>query len=456
MKTLKSKKILFLLLLLSLIVSSFSFQRQRVEKRRPREAFTQRREILSLNGGQPFRLQGPRYVPGQVLVKFKPTLRDQLIEATMAAYASKKIRRIPRLDVYQLQIPKYISVEEMVYALNQNPDVEYAEPNYIARIAVTPNDTLFQYQYALHNSGQEIGISGTPQGKASADIKATAAWEETKGKEEDLIAVIDSGVDFLHPDIKNKVKSGGRDFVNNDFDATDDHGHGTFVAGIAAADTNNNEGVAGVAWNCKILPVKVIDKEGSGEYSWLVDAIIWAADNGANVISLSLGGEEPADSLRDALKYAHDKGVVIVAAAGNDNATVLYPAAYDEFCLAVAATDYNDSRTSWSNFGPEVDVAAPGERIVGPVPTWFWPSQGEKEAIPYAFGQGTSAATPHVAGLAALLKSLKPWLTVDQIMDIIRYSADDVNSAEHKGKDEFIGYGRINMEKALVPIKISR
>jgi thermitase len=122
----------------------------------------------------------------------------------------------------------------------------------------------------------------------------------------------------------------------------------------------------------------------------------------------------------------------------------------------VAATDYNDSRPSWSNFGPEVDVAAPGERILGPVPTWYWSGLGETDAPPYAFGSGTSAAAPHVAGMAALLKSFKSWLTVEQVMDIIRYTADDVNSAEYKGKDEFIGYGRINMEKAVVPIKITR
>jgi hypothetical protein len=455
MKILKTKRIIFLLLLLSLFVTAFSFQRQRVvREKRQRETYSPCAEIRSLNAGQPFRLQGFRYVPGQVLVKFKPTLRDQLIEPTIAAYASKKIRRIPRLDVYQIQIPRYITVEQMVYALNQNPDVEYAEPNFLAHIAVTPNDPFFKYQYALQNSGQEIGVTGAPRGTSGADIKATAAWAETEGNAENLIAVIDSGVDLSHPDLKNKVVSGGRDFVNDDFDATDDLGHGTFVAGISAAETNNNEGGAGVAWNCKILPVKVIDKEGYGDYSWLVEAIIWAADNGAAVINLSLGGDEPANSLRDALKYAHDKGVVIAASAGNDGGAVLYPAAYDEYCLAVAATDYDDSRMSWSNFGSEVDIAAPGERVFGPVPTWFWPEQGDNETIPYAFASGTSAAAPHVAGLAALLKSLKPWLTVDQIMDIIRFTADDVNSTQYKGKDEFIGYGRIDMEKALVPIKI--
>ncbi len=456
MKILTTKKIAFFLLLLCLIVTAFSFQRQKVERGRQRETRFRPREIRSLNGGRPFHIQGPRYVPGQVLVKFKPTLQNQLIDAAVAAYSSKKIKKIPRLEVYQLRIPKNITVEEMVYALNQNPDVEYAEPNFIARIALPPNDPLFRVQYALLNTGQELGIPGAPGGKAGADIKATTAWVETKGSADDIIASIDSGVDFSHPDLRNKVVSRGRDFVNNDFDATDDVGHGTFVAGIAAADTDNNEGVAGVAWNCRILPIKVIDENGEGDYSWLVEAIIWAADNGADVISISLGGEDSSDSLRDALQYAHDKGIVIAASAGNEGDSVLYPAAYDEYCLAVAATDYNDVRMSWSNSGPEVDVAAPGENVIGLVPTWFWPSQGYPGEIPYALGSGTSASAPHIAGMAALLKSVKPWLTADQVMDIIRYTADDVNSAENKGKDDFIGYGRINMEKALVPIKISK
>ncbi|MFQ6038324.1 MAG: S8 family serine peptidase, partial [Candidatus Aminicenantales bacterium] len=147
---------------------------------------------------------------------------------------------------------------------------------------------------------------------------------------------------------------------------------------------------------------------------------------------------------------AFDKGLVCVASAGNESAAVLYPAAYEAYCLAVAATDYDDLRPTWSNFGPEVDVAAPGVRIVSCVPTWYW---GEG-SIPYGFLGGTSTAAPHVAGMAALIKSLKPWLEPEDIMDVIRFSADDVNAGEYPGKDEFIGYGRINMEKALIPIKI--
>lgn len=404
-----------------------------------------------MNKGLPFHSKGNRYASDQILVKFKPSLTSQAIEATIAAYQTKKLKRIPKIDVYQLQIPKSVTVEEMLFVLRQNPDVEYAEPNYIASIAITPNDTLFKYQYALNNSGQEIGIPGSPQGQADADIKAPSAWEETKGDEKILIAVIDTGVDLEHPDIKDKIYSSGRDFVNDDFDATDDNGHGTHVAGIAAAETNNDEGIAGVAWNCKILPVKSMDEEGSGYYSGIEDGIRWAADNGADVINLSLGGDVPAQSLEDAVKYAFAKNVIIVAAAGNDSTSVLFPAAYDDYCLAVAATDYEDFRPDWSNFGPEVDVAAPGVRVISLVPTWFW----GPDSLPYAFGSGTSMSTPHVAGLAALIKGLKPRLKPGEIMNVIRYSADDVNSADNPGKDELIGYGRIDMEKALVPIKIT-
>lgn len=416
-----------------------------------------------MNAGHPFRYQGPPYVPGEILVKFNTALSEQRIEATIDAYNSKKIKRIPRIDVFELEIPKETTVEEMIYVLSQNPDIEYVEPNYVASIATTPNDTLFKYQYALYNSGQKIApvdIPGVPSGKQRADIKATAAWEETKGDEGLVIAVIDSGVDLRHQDIKNKIKSSGRDFVNDDFDATDDNGHGTHVAGIAAAETNNNEGIAGVAWNCKILPIKVMDKDGSGEYAWVAQGVIYAADNGASVINLSIGGPSPSQTLLNALKYAYEEDVVIISAAGNEGSSVLYPAAYDNYCLAVAATDYNDERVTFSktegtwesNFGPEVDVAAPGDWIVSLWPTALTPSR----FAPYLWASGTSMATAHVAGLAALIKSIKPWLKPKEIMDIIRFSADDVNSTQYPGKDEFIGYGRINMEKALVPIKIKK
>lgn len=454
MKTSKKEKIIHFSVLIFILFSLVSFQSFRYDKRRNHRQSDFRGEIRCLNQSRPFRSRGIEYASDQVLVKFRPTLSTQAVKTTLAAYETKMMKRIPRVDVYQLRIPEGTNVEEMLYVLRQNPDIEYAAPNYKAYITVTPNDLLFQYQYSLYNRGQRIApgdIPGAPIGKQNADIKAISAWDETKGNEEIVIAMLDTGIDFNHIDIKNKIYSSGYDFVNDDSDPTDDHWHGTFVAGIAAAETNNNEGIAGVAWNCKILPVKVMDEEGSGYYSWVIEGIIWAVDNGASVINLSLGGDVEDQSLENAVKYAYDNDVVIVASAGNDSGSVLYPAAYDAYCLAVAASDYDDSSAEWSNFGPEVDVAAPGDWIVGLYPEYLTP----EGFLPYVWASGTSAAAPHVSGLAAMIKSIKPWLTSSEVMNVIRYSADDVNASEYPGKDDFIGYGRINMEKALVPIRIT-
>lgn len=397
--------------------------------------------------------QGPGYAPGQVLVKFRRSAPRMLQAATLAAYGSRAVFRVNRLDVYTIEIPEGTTVEEMIGALARNPDVEYAHPNHVFNASLTPNDSLFKYQYALSNTGQLIGsVPGSPTGKASADIKAPAAWEETTGAESVTVAVLDSGVDLTHPDLKDNIKNSGRDFVNNDFDASDDFVHGTLVAGIIAASTDNGEGIAGVAWKCKILPVKVLNDAGTGTTDKIAQAVIWAADNGASIINMSLGGPAGDETLRSALRYAYEKGVTLVAAAGNAAGPVYFPAAYDNYVFAVAATDYNDVRASFSNIGAEIDAAAPGVRILSTVPTWFFgPS-----SLPYGYSDGTSLAAPHVAGLAALIKSLKPSLTPAQIMNVIRFSADDVNSSGYAGKDEFLGYGRINLEKALVPLLLEK
>lgn len=393
----------------------------------------------------------PDFSRNHILVDFLSSASSQNIGSTLAHFGVKTHKKLSVLNTYKVAIPDGGTVEETIYALNLHPLVKYARPDYIAGICVTPNDTFFSYQYGLYNSGQSIGVPGSPQGTSRADIKATAAWEESKGDSELLIAIIDTGVDLLHPDLVNKIASDGHDFVNNDQDATDDQGHGTMVAGVAAAETNNNEGVAGVAWNCRVLPVKVMDSDGTGLYSWIIEGIVWAVDNGASVINLSIGGTASDPALEAAVKYAFDNDVVVIASAGNDAEAVLFPAAYDDYCLAVGATDYNDTSVSWSNFGPEVDVAAPGERIATSFPTWYW----GPGSIPYGFADGTSFSAPFVAGFAALLKSLKPWMSTDEIMNVIRYSSDDINSTDFPGPDDYIGYGRINMETALLPLKIT-
>jgi subtilisin family serine protease len=402
--------------------------------------------------GLPRSQDDPDCVPGEVLLKFKPSVPIPMKALALAALRSRVQARISPLDVYVVQIPEDATVAEMVEAFGRNPDVAYVQPNYIYRACLTPNDKYFEDQYALFNKGQQIGwVPGSPQGKPSADIKATSAWEETTGVAGVVIGVIDTGVDLTHPDLKNKIKSPGYDFVNGDADATDDHGHGTMVAGIAAAETNNYEGIAGVAWNSKILPVKVLNQYGSGSTVAIVNGILWAVDNGAQILNLSFGAPAKDNAVEEALKYAFEtKGAFIAAAAGNDNTAVYYPAAYDRYVCATAATDYNDQRTTWSNFGPEIDVAAPGDKIITTYPVALTPAGFQ----PYKFQDGTSMASAHVAGLAALIRGIKPSLTPSDVMNIIRYAADDVNSSIYKGRDVFIGYGRINMEKALVPLKI--
>ena len=393
------------------------------------------------------------YVPGQVLLKFRSWVPVWRRVAALSNVRSRAISRITRLDVFVVQIPDEAKVEDMVTAFNRNPDIEYAEPNHIFRAAVTPNDIYFKYQYALFNKGQDIDwVPGGPQGKPSADIKASSAWEETTGKEDVIIGILDTGVDLTHEDLKNKILP-GYDFVNDDPDPTDDHYHGTMVAGVVGAETNNGRGIAGIAWKGKILPVKVLNDYGEGRASDIAAGISWAVEHGAKILNLSFAAPSENITLGTALKDAFEnQDVFIAAAAGNDNTAVYYPAAYEKYVCAVAATDYNDERAVYSNFGAEIDCAAPGEKILTTIPSYLITPLAP---FPYGYGWGTSMASAHVAGLAALIKSIKPSLKPGQIMNIIRYSADDVNASVYKGKDEFLGYGRINMEKALVPLKIS-
>ncbi|WP_235427239.1 S8 family peptidase [Cohnella kolymensis] len=215
----------------------------------------------------------------------------------------------------------------------------------------------------------------------------------------------------------------------------DDVGHGTHVAGIIAAEVNNNEGVAGMTWYTKIMPVKVLDSSGSGSTYSVSQGIIWAVDHGAHIINMSLGNYAQASFLHDALKYAHDRGVILIAASGNDNTDRPgYPAAYPEV-LGVAATDPNGVRAEYSNYGDYIDVAAPGTSIPSTYP-------GSR----YAALSGTSMACPHVAALASLVKAANPNLGNDEVLDLLRKTAKDLGPA---GKDNNFGYGEIDVRAAL-------
>jgi thermitase len=198
------------------------------------------------------------------------------------------------------------------------------------------------------------------------------------------------------------------------------------------------------------MPIKVTDGDGYGSYLAISYGMRYAVDNGARVINLSLGGRNSSFILEDACAYCYDNGAVMAASAGNTNTAVGYPAAYDEYCLAVAATDANDERTNWSNYGPQIDVAAPGYFVWG---AYYSPDEPDN-LNSYTWNSGTSFATPHVSGAAALVMSHKPHLTNTQIMALIKYTADDVNASQHPGIDDYLGYGRINIKTLLGPYEL--
>ncbi|MBU1185692.1 MAG: S8 family serine peptidase [Acidobacteria bacterium] len=390
------------------------------------------------------------WAENRLIVKFRSGADAVRIGCFLSQNGVSISRSIPRLGVTELILPEGTTVPEMMGVFNRCPDVEFVEPDYRTFICAQPNDTFFPYQYALSNTGQWIGPPGSVRGTIGADMGALDAWDETRGDPSVVVAVIDSGIDLTHPDLQDGILDGGWNFIDDNADVTDDNGHGTFITGVIAAGWNNGVGISGVAPGCRILPIKGIDAVGLGYASAMIHAIIWAMDQDVDIINLSVGAEGPSRALESALKYAYDHDVVVVASTGNRRGPVSYPAAYTDYCLAVSGTNFRDEFLTMSNYGPEVDVAAPGERVFGCLPTWSVP----EDAFPYGFLTGTSIAAAHVSGLAALLRSLKPWLTAADVMKVIRFTADDVNRAVFPGRDDLIGYGRVHMGKALIPHRV--
>lgn len=270
-------------------------------------------------------------------------------------------------------------------------------------------------------------------------LELTWAWRFSMGDPGIIVAVVDSGVNASHPDLNGRVLA-GYDFVNGDNDPQDDHGHGTHVSGIIAAVANNGIGMAGVCPLCSILPVKVLDANNTGTWSNVAAGIVYAVDNDARVINLSLGGNSNTQFMQDAISYAVENGVLVVAAAGNGRSDeYFYPAAL-ESVLSVSATRQDDTRWSLSNFGSWIDVAAPGYAIFSTYHALDNYYNG------YTFMSGTSMAAPHVAGLAGLLLSQQPGRTPADLRRLILESATDLGEP---GPDIYFGAGRINANRAL-------
>ena len=405
------------------------------------------------------RLLTAEHVEGEIIVKFKDAIAaDPAVLADIAKVAhsrtgatiKKAFRGLKGLQ--QVAIPQTIPLRQALEYYLLDPGVEYAEPNYIYYADVIPNDPSFSQLWGLNNTGQTGGVS-------DADIDAPEAWNMSTGSVSVVVAVVDSGVDYNHADLNANIwrNTGetsctdgvdndgngyvddcrGWDFVNNDNNPLDDNDHGTHVSGTIAAEGNNGTGVTGINWTAKIMPLKFLNRRGSGTTADAVEAILYANANGAHVINNSWGGGAYSQALKDAIDASP---AVVVCAAGNDGAnndtTASYPSNYTSANLiAVAATDDTDSLASFSNYGvTTVDLGAPGVNIYSTIPNGS-----------YASYSGTSMATPHVSGVAGLVKSLNPGFTNLEIRSRILNTVDPKGSLSGKVATG----GRLNAFSAL-------
>ncbi|OGK21528.1 hypothetical protein A3C23_04795 [Candidatus Roizmanbacteria bacterium RIFCSPHIGHO2_02_FULL_37_13b] len=363
---------------------------------------------------------------------------DRIIIRTRQVESISKVQEMTkRLNlrfIRQLKIPKTYSVglptnkiSQYVSLLKSDPMIEFIEPDYKVQALELTDDP------GIINNAQ-WGMF-----KIIAAGNDTSAWTSTKGSPSTRIAIVDSGIDQNHSDLSQKivVQRNCTDEISID----DIYGHGTHVAGIAAAETNNNLGVAGVGYNSSLINAKALDNHGSGYHSWIAECIRFAVDNNASVVNLSLGGSVGTQTLKDAIDYAWTKGAVVTCAAGNTGKSkAQYPALYDN-CIAVAAIDKNDVKASFSTYGASwVDVAAPGTNIYSTMPN----HTNNIGPINYGNLSGTSMSTPHVSGLAGLLRSMDNNFSNVQIRSLIEINADNIS-----GTGNYWRYGRINAFRSV-------
>ena len=373
--------------------------------------------------------KGARFSPGEVLVRLREQAPGPAVEAAKQAVGASKQRELKHLRVERWKVPAGKELEAIA-RLSRDPAVEVAQPNYIYQALADPAAVPATAQALPNDPGlsQQWGLS---------HVGAFEAWNTTSGDPSVVVAVIDSGLDFTHPDRPVNLVP-GHNYVNpNDPNhPTDDFGHGTKVTGIIAAATNNGIGVAGVASRVSVMELKALDSTGWGTEFDVAEAIDYAANNGVRIINLSLGGTTDDQFMRDATNYAYGKGVLLVAAAGNAGSITppVYPAAYPHV-LAVAATDSTDQVAYFSLPGDYLDLAAPGVSI-------YSTAMGGS----YESGSGTSFAAPHVAGVAALVWAARPSLTVDEVHSLLRATARDIGAP---GWDAQTGWGLVDAAAAV-------
>lgn len=402
----------------------------------------------------------PPYVPGEIIVHFRtdatPAMRMALAHVDAPTVHVRRTEEHADYELWRIDDTN-VCVETWAAEMTRNPAVAFAEPNYIYSIHKTPNDPLFPELWGLHNTGQHDGVPG-------ADISATAAWHYTVGTDI-IVAVIDTGVDYTHPDLVSNMwrnpgevidgtDNDGNGYVDDIFginpidgtsDPLDNHGHGTHVAGTIAAQGNNNEGIVGVCWHARIMALRAFNDQGYGDAFAILETIDYAINHGARIINASWGGASYSYALVNAIGRAQAADVLFVAAAGNgdifgnginNDITPHYPASYsNENIIAVAASDRTENLTWFSNYGSNsVHLAAPGRAILSCVPGGGYESWG-----------GTSMATPHVVGAAALLLSFNPHLRFHEIKDTLLTHVDV--SSNYIGK--LITGGRLNVAAPL-------
>lgn len=425
--------------------------------------------LNDINSATPSGLVAQEYVPGEMLVGFQPGARQKLAEVRSSIGASL-VKELREIRAEHWRLPPGLDVERAVRVVSANPNIRYAEPNYIVsadQLPSSPNDEYRSDLWAMHNLGQSGGTS-------NADINAPEAWQISTGSQNVVIGVIDTGIDYTHPDLQNNIWSNpgetgldgaghdratngidddnngyvddvrGWDFVNGDNDPKDDNGHGTHVSGTIGAEGNNSVGVVGVNWHVRLMPLKFLNSSGQGTTTDAINAILYASkfkdSSGANIVRItsnSWGGGKRSSALQDAIT---NSGALFVAAAGNSGSNqVDYPAGYSSAnIISVAATDHNDNLATFSNYSSNwVDLGAPGVNIISTYP-------GNQ----YKSLNGTSMACPHVSGVAGLIMAASPGLTNTEVKARIMNAVDPIPALAGKT----VTGGRLNAGRALLAL----
>ena len=365
------------------------------------------------------------FILDEVVIGPAVSERDRDFEKLLVDLGLSIVRREPELGALVARHSGTRRIEAVVEQLERAPQIAWAEPNYVATVSQCNHSPFF--------------TGADPVGKINAKVfeslGVAQAWELTRGREEIVIAVLDSGVDPAHEDLAG-VLLPGKDFVNGDQDANDDAGHGTGIAGLIGARADGKTGIDGLAPGCRILPVKVADRGGKASFADLASGIVWAVNRGARVLNISLGSRTGSQVLAKAVRWALDQGAVVVAAAGNDNTNqVHYPAAYAGV-IAVGALSPDGTVSSVTNLSPRIDVAAPGEKMISTLPTNF-----------YRPVSGTSTSAALVSASAGLLLSLNPELTPAQVRQALRASAAPIECLAPVA--DLFGFGRLDLPRLL-------